>query len=91
MSAFTTNDGEEIDSQLNDCSSPPAYETGDTVEIKYNPRTRARFRSRRHPANARSSFAGSGGLGALLLLAGLALVWGRDRAETGELMADYDC
>jgi hypothetical protein len=35
--AFTTQAGEEIEVNANDCSNPPAYDTGDSVELKYNP------------------------------------------------------
>ncbi len=35
--AFTTADGEAIEVNVAECSSPPAYETGDAVELYYNP------------------------------------------------------
>ena len=34
---YTTTDGETIEVNLNECSSPPAYEVGDPVEVYYNP------------------------------------------------------
>ena len=35
--AFQTTSGEPVELDLNECSSPPAYSTGDSVEIYYNP------------------------------------------------------
>ncbi len=34
---FTTADGEELEVNVAECSSPPAYETGDAVEVYYDP------------------------------------------------------
>jgi hypothetical protein len=35
--AYQTTDGQSIEQDLNECSTPPAYSVGDTVEIYYNP------------------------------------------------------
>jgi Protein of unknown function (DUF3592) len=35
--AYQTTNGEPVELDLNECSSPPAYATGDRVEIYYNP------------------------------------------------------
>jgi hypothetical protein len=34
---YTTLDGETFDTTFNECSSPPAYQTGDTVQVAYDP------------------------------------------------------
>jgi hypothetical protein len=35
--AFETAEGEAVEVSVNECSSPPAYDNGDSVEIFYNP------------------------------------------------------
>lgn len=34
---YTTTDGQTVEIDLNECSSPPMYSTGDAVEVYYNP------------------------------------------------------
>ncbi len=34
---YTTQAGEPIENDLNECSTPPAYNVGDSVEVYYNP------------------------------------------------------
>lgn len=36
---FTTTDGQFIETELNECSTPALHETGDSVEVYYNPAT----------------------------------------------------
>ena len=36
---FTTTDGQAIETELNECSTPALHETGDSVEVYYNPET----------------------------------------------------
>jgi hypothetical protein len=35
--AYTTTDGQEREVDINECSFPPAFKTGDPVELLYNP------------------------------------------------------
>ncbi len=34
---YTTNDGQSIEVNLNECSTPPMYSVGDPVEVYYDP------------------------------------------------------
>jgi hypothetical protein len=35
--SYTTSDGQELEADINDCQSPPAYKVGDAAELLYNP------------------------------------------------------
>ncbi|MCI0397778.1 MAG: DUF3592 domain-containing protein [Chloroflexi bacterium] len=41
---YTTADGQTIDANLNECSTPPQYERGDSVEVYYDPQEPQRAR-----------------------------------------------
>ena len=73
--AFTTEAGEEIEVNSNDCSSPPAFETGETVELKYNPADPREVQLKGGTLQTLSVVFGwvFGGLGGVLLCGGLVL------------------
>ena len=72
---FTTDDGEAIETSVNDCSSPPAFETGDPVTLKYNPENPREVQIKGGTLETLSNVFGVvfGGLGGLLLCGGLVL------------------
>ena len=59
--AYASSDGQEHEADVNDCTSPPAYHTGDSVELLYDPQdpTHVEFK------NGLSRTFTLGGLGAL--------------------------
>lgn len=72
---FTTTDGVTIEVNTNECSSPPAYDTGDSVDLKYNPADPHEVQLKGGVMQTLSLVFGIvfGGLGALMVIAALVL------------------
>ncbi len=72
---FATSAGETIEVDVNDCSSPPAYATGDALELKYNPADPREVQLKGGTLQTLTVVFGIvfGGLGALLVIAAVVL------------------
>lgn len=73
--AYTTAEGEAFEVNVAECSSPPAYETGDAVEVYYDPANPESVRLKGGVAQTLGTVFTIvfGGIGALLVVVGLAL------------------
>lgn len=72
---YTTAAGETLEVNVPECSSPPAYETGDAVEVYYDPANPESVRLKGGVAQTLGNVFAIvfGALGALLSVVGLAL------------------